>query len=87
MTAPVSVDTAVSPKGHVLKRGMEVTLYPKPGRRDGRYEIEKIERESTGKIVLTVFGPLRKRGLQRHHYVNPSGIQVTHLKTKTKEGR
>lgn len=82
MTQPVALDSAISPTGDVLCRGMEVTLCPKPGRRIGRYEITQLERAANGKIVLTVFGPLRKKGLQRHHYVNPSGIQVTHVKIK-----
>ena len=76
-----SLDSAVSPTGYLLKRGMEVTLGKIPGRAGGRYEITAIEREASGKILLTVYGPLR-RGCQRYHFINPSAVAVTHVKTR-----
>ena len=79
------IETAVAPKGHLLKRGMEITLARIPGRAGGRYEITNLEREPSGKIVLTVYGPLR-RNQARYHYINPSAIEVTHCKTRANRG-
>lgn len=81
------IDTAVSPTGYLLKRGMEVTLPRIPGRAGGRYEITALEREPSGKILLTVYGPLRTRREERYHYINPSAIEVTHVATRHKEPR
>ena len=85
MTEPI--ESAVSPTGYVLRRGMEVSLPKQAGRIAGRYEITAIERETSGKIVLTVHGPLRTRSKEHHHYINPSAIVVTHTKTKNKGAR
>lgn len=80
--ASTPMSSAVSPTGHLLTPGIEISLPKKPGRAKGRYEVHRIEREASGKILLTVFGPLRARTDPRYHYINPSDIDVTHVKTR-----
>ncbi len=62
--------------------GVELTLVSRPALRSGRYEVVKIEREASGEVLLTVYGPLRKRRPPSQHYVRPAQVAVVHVKTK-----
>ena len=72
--------------GRKIVPGIEVTLLRAPGRRPGRYEVQRIEREASGKTVLTVVGPLRVRAESRWHYINLDAVAVVHVKTRRNRG-
>lgn len=70
---PVALDSL--PLGRSLvEPGKEVTVRRGPGTMAGQYEVQAIERRHTGEVVLTVFGPLRKRCQPRRRYLSPDVV-------------
>lgn len=51
----------------------EVRLVKKPGRKRGRYKVEKLEEDKYGTLI-TVWGPLRCNGHSGYHYVRECDI-------------
>lgn len=81
---PVLLDQ-ISVNGRQLLPGMEVTLRARPGLLPARYEVLRIEQE-TGAVLLTVYGPLRKRVMPRRRYVRPEQVGTVHVRTRGNRG-
>lgn len=57
-----------------LTVGQEVRLTTKPGRRRGRYVIRALEQDGHDKLLITVYGPVRRNGHAGYHYIRACDI-------------
>lgn len=77
-----SVTTEINGSNRTLKVGREVSLWTgRYGCRPGRHRLTRIEREVSGRLLFTVFGPLSSKK-PRQAYMRAEDIKAIHIKPK-----
>lgn len=71
----------ISVNGRKLHSGMEVTLPKSVGRKAGRYRFDWAERDSSGNLILNVYGPLRAHAIPHYRLAAASLVKTVHVKT------